>query len=95
MIGHVTPAKVEEAVPPSTSPQSPGSCAAPGSVSLAYPCPGMLDVGVDEADLQKALGVTTVHLDLDALLNLAQAASPEDAASAARGSSPRPAVSGT
>ena len=26
---------------------------------VGYPCPGMIDVGVDEADLQKALGVTT------------------------------------
>jgi L-fucose isomerase-like protein len=46
-------------------------------------CPGMLDVGVDEAELQKALGVTTVHLDLDGLLAAAGAASPEEVAHAA------------
>ena len=42
---------------------------------VGYPCPGMIDVGVDEADLQKALGVTTIHLDLDGLLGAARGAS--------------------
>jgi L-fucose isomerase-like protein len=42
---------------------------------VGYPCPGMVDVGVDEAELQQALGVTTVHLDLDALLRRAREAS--------------------
>ena len=50
---------------------------------VGYPCPGMVDVGVDEADLQKALGVTTVHLDLDGLLKSAEAASPAEALRAA------------
>lgn len=50
---------------------------------VGYPCPGMVDVGVDEADLQKALGVTTIHRDLDELLNLAEAASPEASVNAA------------
>ena len=40
---------------------------------------------IDEAELQKALGVTTVHMDLDALLKAARAASEEEAAEAARG----------
>jgi L-fucose isomerase-like protein len=50
---------------------------------VGYACPGMLDVGVDEAELQKALGVTTEHLDLDALLKAGQAAAPEEAMNAA------------
>jgi L-fucose isomerase-like protein len=49
---------------------------------IGYPCPGMVDVGVDEADLQKALGVTAIHRDLDELLNLAEAAPPDEAVSA-------------
>jgi L-arabinose isomerase len=48
------------------------------------PCPGMLDVAVDETELQKALGVTTVHLDLDQLVRLAEAAPLEAAQAAAR-----------
>lgn len=48
------------------------------------PCPGMLDVAVDEAELQKALGATTVHFDLDALVERARAVSPGDAAAAAQ-----------
>jgi L-fucose isomerase-like protein len=51
---------------------------------VGYPCPGMMDVGVDEADLQKALGVTTVHLDLDALLKAYQAASGAEASEIAK-----------
>jgi L-fucose isomerase-like protein len=51
---------------------------------FGYPCPGMIDVAVDEADLQKALGLTTVHLDLDALLRAAEAVAPEIVAPAAQ-----------
>lgn len=50
---------------------------------VGYPCPGMMDVGVDEADLQKALGMTAVHLDLDVLLRRADAAPRAEAAAAA------------
>lgn len=50
---------------------------------VGYACPGMLDVGIDEADLQKALGVTAVHLDLDALLKAGEAAAPAAAMEAA------------
>lgn len=84
MIGHVTPAKVDEAVRAIRVAATARRLRRARFGIVGYPCPGMLDVGVDEADLQKALGVTTVHLDLDALLKLAQAASPEEAASAAR-----------
>jgi len=84
MIGHVTPAKVEEAVRAIRVAATARRLRRARFGIVGYPCPGMLDVGVDEADLQKALGVTTVHLDLDALLKLAQAASPEEAANTAR-----------
>lgn len=83
MIGPVTPAKVAEAA----------ALIRTGAVVrrlrqarlgvVGYACPGMVDVGVDEADLQKALGVTVVHLDLDVLLREAHAASLEEARGAA------------
>jgi L-fucose isomerase-like protein len=44
----------------------------------------MLDVAVDEAELEKALGARAIHFDLDALLEAARAASPVEAAAAAR-----------
>jgi L-fucose isomerase-like protein len=44
----------------------------------------MVDVAVDEADLQAALGLTTVHLDLDALLRTAEAVRAESVAPAAQ-----------
>ena len=50
---------------------------------IGDPCPGMIDVEVDEAEIRKALGATAVHLDLDALLKSAEAASPEEAGRAA------------
>jgi len=50
---------------------------------IGYPCPGMLDVGIDESDLQKSLGAVTVHLDLDVLLRAAQDSKMEQTFSAA------------
>ncbi|HTS25113.1 MAG TPA: hypothetical protein VMH81_04525 [Bryobacteraceae bacterium] len=44
------------------------------------PCPGMVDVAVDEAELQRILGATAVHLEPDALLQKARAASADEAA---------------
>ena len=46
-------------------------------------CPGMLDVEVDAADIQTALGATTVQMDLDTLLRAAKAAPAEEASRAA------------
>jgi len=51
---------------------------------VGYPCPGMIDAGCDEALMQKAVGATVIHLDLDALLKAAQEASAEDAAQLAQ-----------
>lgn len=48
------------------------------------PCPGMADVAVDDSDLQQALGVTTVHFELDELVRRAQAAPPGEAERAAQ-----------
>jgi len=82
-IGAVTPEHVERAV----------SAARAANVVLLLrgarfglvgdPCPGMLDVEVDEADIRRTLGVTTVQLDLDAVAAASAAAPPEEAASAA------------
>jgi L-fucose isomerase-like protein len=47
------------------------------------PCPGMVDVIVDEIELQRSLGVTTAHFELDALVRAAQAAPSHEARGAA------------
>ena len=83
MVGEVTPENVERVV----------RAAAAGAAARALrrarlgvvgdPCPGMVDVMVDETELQGSLGVTTVRFELDALMRAAQAASPEEARAAA------------
>ena len=44
---------------------------------VGHPCPGMIDTGCDELTLQKCLGATVIHRDLD---NLVRAAGQSDAA---------------
>jgi len=83
MIGHVTPPKVAAAVSVIHTAAVVRRLRQARFGIVGYPCPGMLDVGIDEAELQKALGVTVVHLDLDSLMREAQSASAEDAAAAA------------
>jgi len=51
---------------------------------VGAPCPGMLDVGCDEADLGRVLGLTTVQLELEELLKAAERASGEEAVRLAR-----------
>jgi L-fucose isomerase-like protein len=80
MIGNLTPERVEQAVRAIRVGAVASKLRRARFCIVGAPCPGMLDVDVDEADLQKALGVTTVHLSLDALLKAAQEASPEQAA---------------
>lgn len=46
---------------------------------VGAPCPGMIDVTCDEAELARALGVTAVHLELDALMAAASRTSAEEA----------------
>jgi L-fucose isomerase-like protein len=48
-------------------------------------CPGMLDVEADEGDIERVLGAHAIHMDLDALLEAAQAASPGESEAVARG----------
>lgn len=84
LIGHVTSERVEQAVGVIRVAMVARKLRRARFGIVGDSCPGMLDVGVDEADLQRALGVTTVHLDLDALLKAAQAASPEEAANVAQ-----------
>ncbi len=56
MIGHVTPDKVEQAVRTVRVAAFVRRLRRARFGIVGYPCPGMIDVGVDEADLQKALG---------------------------------------
>lgn len=46
---------------------------------IGHPCPGMIDTGCDDAALQKCLGASVVHRDLD---NFLRAAGESDAAEA-------------
>jgi L-fucose isomerase-like protein len=45
---------------------------------VGSPCPGMIDAGCDEALMQRSLGITAVHLDLNALWKAAESASAEE-----------------
>ncbi|MCC7175772.1 MAG: hypothetical protein IT159_11295 [Bryobacterales bacterium] len=83
MIGRVTPEKVRQAANSLKVASIARRLRRARFGVVGYPCPGMMDVGIDEADLQKTLGVTTVHLDLDALLKGYQAAPSGQAAEAA------------
>jgi len=51
---------------------------------VGSPCPGMLDVSVDDALLEQALGVTAVHIELGDLLKAARQASAGEAVGLAR-----------
>ncbi len=84
MIGQVTPERVEQAVRAASVAAVVGKLRRARFGIVGDPCPGMLDVGVDEAELHKALGATAIHLDLGALLEAAQASSPEEATTLAR-----------
>jgi L-fucose isomerase-like protein len=83
VIGNVTAAIVEEVV------RAAGAGAAARALRCARlgvvgdPCPGMADVVVDEAALQQALGVSTVHFELDVLVRAAETASRGEAERAA------------
>jgi L-fucose isomerase-like protein len=46
---------------------------------IGQPCPGMLDVIADEAELQRLLGPETIRLELNALLDAAHSASKPEA----------------
>jgi L-fucose isomerase-like protein len=84
MLGNVTPARVEQAIRAIHVGAVARKLRRARFAIVGAPCPGMMDVGVDEAELQRALGVTTIHLSLDALVKAAQEASPEQAVVLAR-----------
>jgi L-fucose isomerase-like protein len=82
LVGNVTPAKIEEAVKQLRAAEAAAGLRGARFGVVGDPCPGMLDVQADELAFENGLGITTIHLELNALLNLAGKASP-DAASAA------------
>jgi L-fucose isomerase-like protein len=83
LVGHVTPRQVEQVARAARAGKVAGSLRRARFGMVGSPCPGMLDVEADEGDLEKTLGATAIHIDLDALLEGARAASPGEAAAAA------------
>lgn len=84
MIGHVVPERVAQAVRTARVAAVVKRVRQARFGIVGDPCPGMVGVLVDEGILQEALGTTAVHLELDALLQAAQAAPLEEAAKVAR-----------
>lgn len=84
LVGSVTPRQVREVARAAGAGKVAGDLRRARFGLVGSPCPGMLDVAVDEAHLEKALGAAAVHIDLDTLLEEAQAASPADATAAAQ-----------
>ena len=85
LIGPVTAAQVRQVVRAAAAGRVAGSLGRARFGMIGSACPGMLDVAVDEAAVEKTLGARAIHIELDTLLEAAQAASPDEAASAARG----------
>lgn len=84
MIGHVAPERVAQAVRTARVAAVVKSVRHARFGIVGDPCPGMVGVSVDEGIPRDVLGATAVHLELDALLQAAQAAPLEEAAKAAR-----------
>lgn len=85
LVGHVTPGQVQQVVRAARAGKVAASLRRARFGMVGSACPGMLDVAVDEAGIEKALGARAIHIGLDALLEAAQAASPAEATAAARG----------
>jgi L-fucose isomerase-like protein len=83
LVGHVTSAQARQVVCAAAAGKVAGGLRRARFGMIGSPCPGMLDVLADDADLEKALGATAIPIDLDALLGAAEAASPGEAAEAA------------
>ena len=83
LVGHVTPEQVERVARAAGAGKVAGSLRRARFGMVGSACPGMLDVAVDEADLERTLGVAAVPIDLDNLFQATQAASPVEAAKAA------------
>src|ERR1019366_5210791 len=84
LVGHVTPGQVQQVARAARAGKVAGSLRRARFGVVGSACPGMLDVAGDEGDLEKALGARAIHIDLDALLEAAQAASPVEAAAVAQ-----------
>jgi L-fucose isomerase-like protein len=84
LVGPVTPEQVRQVALAARAGKVAGSLRRARFGMVGSPCPGMVDAEANEADLEKALGATAIHIDLDALLEAAQAASPGEAAAAAQ-----------
>ncbi len=84
LVGHVTPLHVEQVARAARAGKVAGSLRRARFGLVGSPCPGMLDVSADEGDLEKVLGATAIHIDLEALLEAARAASPGETAAAAQ-----------
>ncbi|MDH7498847.1 MAG: hypothetical protein QHH30_00480 [candidate division NC10 bacterium] len=78
-IGQVTPEKIQGALRTAKVAAAMRSLRRARFGLVGYPCPGMIDAGCDEALMQKAVGATAIHLDLDALLKASAQASAEQA----------------
>lgn len=83
-IGQVTPEKIREALRTAKVAASMKSLRRARFGLVGYPCPGMIDAGCDEALMQKAVGATVIHLDLDALLKASSEASADEASQLAQ-----------
>jgi L-fucose isomerase-like protein len=83
LIGHVTPEQAGQVARAARAGKVAGSLRRARFGMVGSACPGMVDVAADEADLEKALGATAIHIGLDDLLEAAQAASPGEATAAA------------
>jgi L-fucose isomerase-like protein len=83
-IGQVTPEKIEEAARTARVAAALRRLRRARFGLVGYPCPGMIDAGTDEALMQKAVGATAIHLDLDALLRTSEEASADDASQLAK-----------
>jgi len=79
MIGQVTPDRIEEATRTARVAATLKRLHRARFGLVGSACPGMIDAGCDEALMQKAVGVTAIHLDLDALLKASSEASADEA----------------
>ena len=84
LIGHVTPEQARQVARAARVGKVAGGLRRARFGMVGSPSPGMLDVAADEADLEKVLGATAIHIGLDALLEAAQAASAGEATAAAQ-----------
>jgi L-fucose isomerase-like protein len=82
-IGGVTPANVEKVLRAAKVAAVVRALRSARFGIVGDPCPGMLDVEADAEEIRKALGATAVPLNLDSLLQSAEAASPKKARQAA------------